>query len=161
PRCAPGLDYLWRTYYSRALTLTELKRHTEAAADWGKFVLAAPAQFRLLGGVRRAGSLARARHFAQAVREAEAISRVPKLPGTFLSDLAGVASLGSAGVARDAAQPLARREHLAESRARQAVAWLRAAHKAGYFKAAANVSHLKKDGDLDPLRNRSDFKAFL
>src|SRR5262249_29483846 len=49
PRYSLALDYLWRTYYTRAQTLTDLKRHAEAAADWGKVVLAAPAQYRFFG----------------------------------------------------------------------------------------------------------------
>jgi hypothetical protein len=161
PRSLVAADILWRVYYHRALALTDLKRHAEAAADWEQFVLVAPAEYRPFGRVPRADSLARAGQVEQAMKEAEAVGRLPKLPGDLLYDLARVASLCSAGVARDAAQPLARREHLAEARARRAVAWLQAAHQAGQFKTKANRLHMSKDADLDPLRQRDDFKAFI
>jgi hypothetical protein len=33
--------------------------------------------------------------------------------------------------------------------------------RGGFFQAAGNVALLQKDSDLDPLRDRDDFQAFL
>ena len=35
------------------------------------------------------------------------------------------------------------------------------ARKAGYFKEATDVEHLKKDSDLDSLRSRDDYKKLV
>jgi hypothetical protein len=43
----------------------------------------------------------------------------------------------------------------------RAVKLLRQAQKAGYFKAKANVEHMGKDKDLDPLRQREDFRKLV
>src|SRR5262249_43383856 len=146
------------TYSHRALALTDLARHADAASDWGRFVLVAPPQYRLFGRVRRADSLARAGQREQAMKEADAVARLAKLPALFLYHLACVASLCAAS---DPGQPLPRSEHLTEVRARRAIAWLQAARQAGFFKAGANVAHLKKDANLDTLRHRTDFRMFL
>ena len=39
--------------------------------------------------------------------------------------------------------------------------WLTRAAAAGYFRTADNRGQLEKDADLDPLRARPDFKAWL
>ena len=45
----------------------------------------------------------------------------------------------------------------ADEQADQAMAWLKQAVAAGY----KDVAHMKKDKDLDPLRDRDDFKKLL
>jgi serine/threonine-protein kinase len=57
----------------------------------------------------------------------------------------------------DANLPEARRQELAKSYAEQALATLQQACANGY----KDVGHLQKDKDLDPLRNRDDFKKLL
>jgi serine/threonine-protein kinase len=58
---------------------------------------------------------------------------------------------------KDATLPEARRQELAHSYADRAVDTLRQAVKNGFKDAA----HLKKDPDLDPLRQRADFQQLL
>jgi hypothetical protein len=48
-----------------------------------------------------------------------------------------------------------------EAYAGQAMALLRRAQAAGFFKNRANIEHLKRDTDLEPLRSREDFQKFV
>jgi hypothetical protein len=75
--------------------------------------------------------------------------------------VAYVHSLCSAAAANDASLPPAERERLADQYGARAVELLRKAQEAGHFKNPGRVEHLKTDKDLDPIRNRSDFQAFL
>jgi tetratricopeptide (TPR) repeat protein len=50
---------------------------------------------------------------------------------------------------------------LAEKYAARSVELLQTAQAAAYFNNAANVEHMKKDSDLDPLRERADYKKLL
>src|SRR5262249_4427061 len=75
PRSIVVADPLWRVLFLRASILSDLKRHAEAAADWSKVVLVAPAQYRVFGRFRRAESLARAGRGEQAMTEAESVAR--------------------------------------------------------------------------------------
>src|SRR5262249_52612374 len=138
--------------------LTDLDRHGAAAADWAEFARVAPPQFRALGRLQRAISLARAGLREETLDEAEALARLPKLPPSFHYSLARVAALCAAA---SPSRPLARRERFAQRCANKALAWLQAAHKAGFFKSKANRDRLLKDPDLATLRQRPDFKAFL
>src|SRR5262249_11380357 len=87
PRYSPAADLLGRVFSNRAVALGALGRHAEAAADWGRFALAAPPQWRALGRLRRALSLARAGQRDQAMKEAQSLARVTRLPAAFLYDL--------------------------------------------------------------------------
>jgi serine/threonine-protein kinase len=58
---------------------------------------------------------------------------------------------------KDSKLPEARRKELARTYADQAMALLRQAVAKGY----KDVAHMKKDTDLDPLRNREDFKKLI
>ncbi len=43
----------------------------------------------------------------------------------------------------------------------EAITLLKQAKEAGFFKKKDNMDQLKTDKDLDPLRNRDDFRQFL
>ena len=49
----------------------------------------------------------------------------------------------------------------AEELAREAVNLLKKAQAAGFLAATRNVEHVKRDTDLEPLREREDFRKFL
>ena len=53
------------------------------------------------------------------------------------------------------------REKLSEEYALEAVQLLERAHKVAYFKGSDRIEHLKKDPDLDLLRDRDDFRTLL
>src|SRR5262249_23729427 len=124
-------------------------------------VLVAPAQYRVFGRFRRAESLARAGRGEQAMTEAESVARIPKLAAGYRYDMACVAALAGVSVGRHVSRPLSRREALRETHGRRAVEWLHQADKAGFFKTKAIRDHVLKDPDLDSLRGRADFKAFV
>jgi hypothetical protein len=64
-------------------------------------------------------------------------------------------------VKEDAALAPAERERLAEAYAVKAVALLREAQAAGFFRGQQAVERLPRDKDLDALRGRPDFQKFL
>jgi hypothetical protein len=51
-------------------------------------------------------------------------------------------------------------EKRAEQYARAAIALLKRAASAGFFRDPANIAHLDKDPDLASLRDRADYKQF-
>jgi tetratricopeptide (TPR) repeat protein len=76
------------------------------------------------------------------------------LVGPQAYNLACVAALASAAAGSDA--------RLAEGYARRAMALLGRAEAAGYFRQPGALQHARKtDTDLDPLRQRSDFREFM
>jgi serine/threonine-protein kinase len=78
-----------------------------------------------------------------------------------LYNAACLLSLASAAAAKDEDLAKAERLALVDKYAARAVALLIEDRSLGYFKDPAEVAHMKKDTDLDPLRKRDDFKAFL
>src|SRR5262249_33025322 len=161
PRFVEAKRLLVLASYWRALTLGQLKRHRDAVADWDRAVELAPAINRLFMCKGRAACLVRAGQYTKALGEVEQLPKLGRLTGDWLYDLASIAPLAASAANADVARPLAWRERFAEGAARQAIAWLHAAHKAGFFKSDANRDHLGKDADLDSLRQRADFKAFV
>jgi hypothetical protein len=82
------------------------------------------------------------------------------LPGATLYNLSCIHALNAASAARDATRPLPERDQRAEGYAKQAVALLKRAAAAGFFRDAKHVTHLDGDADLSALRDRDDFRAF-
>jgi tetratricopeptide (TPR) repeat protein len=83
---------------------------------------------------------------------ARALTEKKDLAGDLCYDLACVFAL-AAPASKDSAQ--------SEDCARAAVALLRRAAVAGYFRAPGNVDHARKDEDLKSLRTRADFQKLL
>jgi tetratricopeptide (TPR) repeat protein len=102
--------------------------------------------------LKRAASRARAGKAAEAVADAEGLTKQPATPGIVLYDAACVISLAAAAVKEDKQR---------ETYAGKAMALLRRAQGGGLFKNHQNVEHLKKDADLDALRSQEDFKKFI
>jgi serine/threonine-protein kinase len=76
-----------------------------------------------------------------------------ELPGAQAYRLARVAALASAAAGPDAVR--------AEEYAHRAVALLGRAEAAGYFRQPGVLPQVRTDADLDPLRQRSDFRALM
>src|SRR5262249_46094104 len=130
-RDARSLDakrFLFASSCVRALTLGQLKRHRDALPDWDRAVELAPAVNRLLLRMSRADCLARAGEHAKAIGEARALART-RPPAAIWYELASVAALSASAAAGDLGRPLPWRERFAEQSAKQALAWLHAAHK--------------------------------
>jgi hypothetical protein len=87
------------------------------------------------------------------VAEANALTEGKDVPGPTLYDAACVCALAAASAKDDA--------KLSEQYAGRAVALLRRAQKAGYFKQPAKIADMKKDSDLRALRTRPDYRDLL
>jgi tetratricopeptide (TPR) repeat protein len=153
PDDATTRRFLRNAHWGRAAAFHDLKRYADAMSHWDRAVELSPANARPLLQMKRAASRARSGKIAEAVVEAEALTKDAAAPGGLLYDAACVYALASAAVKDDARQQ--------EAYAGQAVALLRRAQTAEFFKDRAKVEHLKKDPDLDVLRSREDFKKFV
>lgn len=147
-------SFLAETHYGRASALDQLKRHREAAPDWDRALELCRPHEKLAVRVRRTESLARAGDVRRATDEAVALGGDPRLPPPYCYKLAAIHALA-------AGSPSPRPEKPVEDNARAAVALLRRAAAAGFFRAKENVAHLKQDADFAALRNREDFQQFL
>jgi hypothetical protein len=152
PDDAATRDLLFRTHWGRAQVLDALKRSAEALADWDQAVELAPPGDRPRVQLGRARAWVRAGQVAEAVADAEALTKDAATPSARCCDAAGVFSLASAA-AKEAGQR--------EAYAGQALALFRRAQAAGFFQDCRTVEYLKKDPDLAPLRSREDFRKFV
>jgi tetratricopeptide (TPR) repeat protein len=108
-----------------------------------------------------ASTLARLGEHVRATEEMKAgVSKASLWPYDVYAQ-ARVYALFSLGAPKDASLSVAQRENLADHYAAHAVELLRKAQTDGYFKLWGNVRGMKKDKDLDPLRQREDFKKLL
>jgi serine/threonine protein kinase/tetratricopeptide (TPR) repeat protein len=138
--------YLRNSHWGKAQSLVALDRHAEALADWDKAVALSDAKVPGQLGMGRAMSRIRAGKVEEALADAGELAKLKGWSATSLYNLACIYSLASA---KDRAKQ--------DEHAQRAVALLRQAVQAGY----KNVPHIKKDPDLDPLRQRPDFQTLL
>jgi hypothetical protein len=129
-----------------------LKRSPEALEDWDRAVELVPEADRLRVQLGRARARARGGKVADAVADAEALTKDARAPSARCCEAACVFSLASAA-AQEAGQK--------EAYAVQALTLLRRAQAAGFFKDRSKIERLKKEGDLAPLRQRQDFRKFV
>jgi serine/threonine protein kinase len=144
--------FLRNAHWGEARALDELKRHAEALPHWDRAVELWPPDQRSLVAIERAESKARAGKVAEAVADAQALTRDRGVSGETLYNAACIYGLAAAA----APEPGER-----DAYAVQAVALLRRAQAAGYFKDRAHTANMKQDADLDALRSREDFKKFV
>jgi hypothetical protein len=135
------------THQRRAIALTRLGRHAEAAKD---FAQAGELQAReIFYHLPHAVYLARWGEHTLAVAEANAASEAKDVLAVTLYKAACVYALASLCVKED--------PKLAERYASRAVELLRQLVAKGY----KSVAYMKKDTDLDGLRGRDDFKKLM
>jgi serine/threonine-protein kinase len=159
PRNPNALPFLLLGLPQRAKVLTALGKRREADADWDRVLKLAPAAQRTALRLQRADTRARAGDHQRAAYEVDELGRV-ELDAASLYNLACVQALNAASVSRDTSSLRPVREKRAEASARAALALLKRAAGAGFFREAANIAHLDKDDDLAALRPRADYKAF-
>jgi hypothetical protein len=146
PGLATARLFLRNAHWGRAMALGALDRHADALPDWDKTVeLSAPNE-RHVPRVSRALARVRAGKVDDAMAEVAELTKLKGWPAVQLYDFASIYSLASA---KDKAKQ--------DEYAQRAVALLRQAVQAGY----KDVAQLKRDDDLDPLRQRDDFKMLL
>ena len=134
---------------ARAKALDALQRPAEAAKDWAQMLQLLPAAEQPIFRQMYAFSLARAGDHVTAAQEANVLARHPKANEFALYKLAWIHALCAAAVKDDA--------KLQEQYATRAVALLRQAVGKGF----RELAHLKKNDELDGLRQRDDFRRLL
>jgi serine/threonine-protein kinase len=157
PRLGTARLFLRNAHASRAMALGRLGRHAEALADWNQALVlnderSPEGRLRLW----RAASLARAGQHTEATAAVEGVLKPGNADSLTLYNAACVYALAAAQTAKQAAPPHTSSLR-AEQYARRAVDLLRQALQKGY----KHVAHLKKDSDLDALRQREDFRQLL
>jgi serine/threonine protein kinase/tetratricopeptide (TPR) repeat protein len=145
-RAVLAKEFLRNSHVNRADTYDQLKKYAEAAKDWDKTIELSSGPERPFHRASRANSRLRAGQVAEAVAEAEELTKASKWSAGQWYDFACVYAVAS-GTFGDKKQEYADR----------AMQLLQMAVKAGYKDGA----HAKKDTDLDPLRGREDFKKLL
>jgi serine/threonine-protein kinase len=156
----PGVNLRKLLHRGRARTLDQQKRYAEAAAEWTVALALASGDDQADARLRRATSLARAARHEEAMKDVAALKKSRALTDNRLYELACAASLSSRAAQRDTRLGPQQRSRLAEQYGAAAVALLERARQAGVFRDVELVEHLKKDRDLDAIRNRDDFRKF-
>jgi serine/threonine-protein kinase len=154
-------QWLLECHWGRANALIRLQRFTDAA-------VACDRALELVSGragdsirIMRAFARIRAGEHTRPVAETEELVGQKGVSGAILYDAACILSLASTAANKDEKLKAEERKALAERYATRAVVLLTRTKTAGFFKNADNVAHMKKDTDLDPLRQRDDYKQFL
>ena len=146
PRDVTAKQFLRNSHWGRARAYDQLQKYAEAVKDWDRAIeLSPPAE---QPGLRasRATSRLQAGLVAEAVAEVAELTKSSNWNAGQWYDFACVYAVASGKIA-DKKQEYADR----------AMELLQKAVKAGYKDAA----HMKKDTDLDPLRDREDFKKLM
>jgi tetratricopeptide (TPR) repeat protein len=150
--------FLRDAHWNRALTLGQLGRYAESAKDWLRASELDIGRMRPYFRLQHSLALAHIGEHRVAVKAVEELlsfsAQGASAPsGPLLYDSACVYSLSAAAVKGDA--------QLREQYAVRAVALLRQAQHAEFFKDPKQIENMRKDTDLDALRQREDFKKLL
>lgn len=146
PRDVTAKQFLRNSHSNRAIAYDRLQKFVEAVKDHDRAIeLSLPAE-QAGNRAARASSRVQAGMIAEAVAEVAELTKSSNWNAGQWYDFARVYAIASTKIA-DKKQEYADR----------AMELLQHAVKAGYKDAA----HLAKDSDLDPLRNREDFKKLL
>jgi serine/threonine protein kinase/tetratricopeptide (TPR) repeat protein len=156
PKLTTARLFLHNTYAGRYDAHGRLRRHDEALKAIDRAIALDDSRnprYRL----KRAETLLRLGEYPRAADAAGEVAVTQALPPGDRYDLACVYSLCVPAAAMDARLSEAERDRLAEDYGGRAVAQLRRAIEAGY----RDADHMKTDSDLDPLRQREDFRKLI
>jgi serine/threonine protein kinase/tetratricopeptide (TPR) repeat protein len=134
------------SHLGRAMAYDQLGRDAEAVKDWDKAIELSPKSEQPFHRASRAASRLQAGRTAEAVAEVAELTKASRWSADQWYNFACVYAVASTRVA-DKKQEYADR----------AMELLRQAVKAGY----KNAAHMKKDTDLDALRDGEEFKKLL
>jgi tetratricopeptide (TPR) repeat protein len=148
-RLAKAREFLGKVHLGRARALALLHRHAETFPDWDRALELVDGPLRLTILMERAGSLVHVGDHLQATRAADELATGKKATGLMVYDAACIFSLASGSVKDD--------DKLEERYATRAIELSQQAVQKGY----QDVAHMKKDTDLDPLRQREDFQKLI
>jgi tetratricopeptide (TPR) repeat protein len=158
-RLATARIYLRNAHWGRAQVLAQLGRPAESAKDWQQAAELDDGRMRPYFRLQQSFALARAGEHRKAVGAVEEVlesstqgANAPR-SGALLFDAACIYALSASAVTDDAKL----REHYAV----RAIALLHQARQGGFFKDPKQLDNVRKDPDLNALRQREDFKKFL
>jgi eukaryotic-like serine/threonine-protein kinase len=146
PRDVTAKLFLSKCYFNRAVALDLLGKHAEALRDWDKAIEFCSVENRPSLRAGRATSRVQAGQVAEGVAEVAELTKSPFWPAAQWYDFACVYAVASG---KDADKK--------DGYAVRAIELLQKAIKAGY----KDASHMAKDTDLAPLRDRDDFRKLL
>ena len=146
PRLIDAMLFLRDSHHGRADALDRMGRSADADADWNRAVALSPPPERPTFRAQRADSRVRGGRVAEGLAEVAELTKAGPWPAGQWYDFACSYAVASGKV------PGEKQAH-----ADRAMELLRQAVKGGYRDAA----HMEKDADLDPLRDRDDFRALL
>jgi tetratricopeptide (TPR) repeat protein len=146
PRDVTAKQYLRNSHWGRAKAYDALTKPAEAVKDWDRAIELSPPTEQLGLRASRATSRLQAGMVAEAVAEVAELTKSANWNSGQWYDFACVYAVAS-GKTADKKQEYADR----------AIELLRKAAQAGY----QNAAHMRKDTDLDALRQREDFKKLV
>ena len=146
PANATASLYLRNSHWNRALAYDRLNKAAQAVEDWDRTIILSPLQERPGFRATRANSMVQAGQITKAIADVAELTTNPFWNAGHWYDFACVYAIASG---KDADK----KQHYGD----RAIELLQKAVKAGYKDAA----HMAKDLDLDPLRDRDDFKKLL
>jgi tetratricopeptide (TPR) repeat protein len=150
PRHHQGRKFLANAHAGRALALAQLERVAESLQDADRALELVEPVRRSAVLIMRASCLARPAPERAAV-EVEQVLKGEKDGAVFYNAACFYSQVSG-------------RENVKEKAGRyatRAVELLQQAQAAGYFQATARVAWMKRDSDLDPIRNREDYRQLL
>jgi serine/threonine-protein kinase len=149
------LKYILRVaYQTKAQALTAAGQHRLAALYWGRASAQETGNLAKLFRIQQTLSLAHVDgDHEPAFLQITALAEANEMDGPTLYDLACFCSL-AAGVERP-------HPEIADRYVRRTMALLRKAREVGYFAMAGKLANMKRDTDLDPMRQQPEFRAFL
>jgi serine/threonine protein kinase len=154
PTAAETLAY---AHAMRAYSQGQLRRFSEALADWDRALELEPGR-PLLTRILRAEALARTGAHAAAAAEAHALAEDTSQTPQRRAETAGIFALAIAAAAQDGSLSPSERYRVGDEYAAEALALLERAEAEGYFQSAENVKLFESDPDWQPLRARADFR---
>jgi tetratricopeptide (TPR) repeat protein len=146
PRDEFAKRFLRNSHRCRAMAYDQLQKHAAAVKDWDRAIELSPPAEQAELRARRATSRLNAGQVAEAVAEVAELTMSPNWNTTQQYDFACVYSVASGEIADKKAEY-----------ADRAMELLQKAANAGF----KDATHIKADKDLDPLRDRDDFKKLL
>ncbi len=146
PRNVRARQYLRNSHWSRAQALDQLHKSAEAVKDWDRVIELSTKAEQGWFHALRATSLLQAGQAAEAVTEVAELTKQSNWNAGQWYDFACVYAVASGKIAE-------KKQVYAD----RAMELLQKAVKAGW----KNAAHMRKDTDLDAIRNRDDFNKLL
>jgi tetratricopeptide (TPR) repeat protein len=161
PNNAAFKERLAQMYANRAWGQTEIGRLDAALRDWDRALNLAAGPLHDDLFARRLLTLARRGDHQRVNEEAAKLASKANLAPTVVYNLACAYSVASAAALKESERKAAEREKLGKAYAERAVELLARAQRVGFFRTPGMLAHLKRDPDLDPLRQHARLQQLV